>query len=104
MVVFCVSVTSVAKVTNRLPFTRFWMATRAPGFCWLFPNSGSIESWEIPATFSKRLVTWLLTCDATSDSAPRLPGGVGFAADAAVVLPKAIRLMMSDGGKEGTEV
>jgi len=33
-----------------------------------------------------------------------LPGGVGFAAEASVVFPKAIRLMMSDGGSEGTYV
>ena len=32
-------------------------------------STGLMESWEMPATFETRLVTWLLTCDATSDSA-----------------------------------
>jgi hypothetical protein len=52
---------------------------------------------------SRALLIWLLTWDAISDCAPKAPGGVGFAAAASDVFPKAIRLMMSDGGSEGSE-
>ena len=81
------------------------MVMRAPGFCCvpLPARTGSTDRREMPAIFSTRLVTWLLTCDASSDSAPKFPG-VGLAADASEVLPKAKRLIMSDGGSDGTEV
>jgi hypothetical protein len=47
------------------------MVIFAPGGPWLVPpaSTGLMESWEMPATFETRLVTWLLTCEATSDSA-----------------------------------
>jgi len=66
-----VDATLVEKVTKRLPVTRCWMVTFAPGGPWelLLARTGLMESCEIPAIFEKRLVTWLETCDATSDSA-----------------------------------
>src|SRR3954462_10533666 len=103
MVWFCVEVTSVANVTKILLVTRCCTAMCAPGFCWFPPSTGSMESCEMPANFSTRLVIWLETCDAMSDSAPSAPGGVGFAALASDVLPKAIRLMMSEGGSAGSD-
>src|SRR5512143_3627319 len=100
---FCVAVTSVAKSTKILLVTRCWMAMRAPGFCPFPPSTGSIDSCEMPATFDSRLVTVLLTCVATRACAPSIPGGLGFAACASVVLPRATRLMMSAGGSAGSE-
>src|SRR5882724_5898112 len=98
-----VDVTSVEKVTKTLLVTLCWMATRAPGLCWELPRTGSIDNWEMPASFSTRFVIWLLTWEAISDCAPKAPGGVGFAAAASEVFPKAIRLMMSEGGSDGSE-
>src|ERR1700740_3220006 len=75
---------------------------QAPGVCWLQPSSGSTERCEMPAILSTRLVTWPLTCEASVDSAPKFPGA-GLAAEASEVLPKARRLMMSEGGSEGSD-
>ena len=75
----------------------------AAGLCWVLPSTGSIDSWERPASFSTRFVIWLLTWEAISDCAPKAPGGVGLAAAASEVFPKAIRLMMSEGGSDGSE-
>jgi hypothetical protein len=89
-------VTSVAKVTNILLVT-LWMATRAPGSvdC---SRTGSTDNCEIPASFSTRLVIWLLTWDDQQlrnapvelDLPPRLP-----------TFLKAIRLMISKEATKG---
>src|ERR1700753_4301311 len=104
MVWFCVEATLLENVTNRFPVTRCWMVMFAPGGPWLVPpaNTGLMDSCEIPATLETRLVTWLLTCDATKDSAAWL-AGVVFCALASVVEPKASRLMISAAGNAGSD-
>src|SRR5215475_8801748 len=76
------------------------------GPCALLPaNTGLIDNCEIPATFEIRLVTWLDTCDATSDSAVWLVLVLAlFTAAASVVCPNASRLMMSACGSAGSDV
>ena len=66
-------------------------------------STGLMESWEMPATFETRLVTWLLTCEATNDSACLICRSGGLFALASVVVPNASRLMMSAAGNEGSE-
>src|ERR1700761_4711703 len=105
MVWFWVEATLLEKVTKRLPVTRCWIVILAPGGPWLVPpaNTGLIESCEMPATFETLLVTWLLTCEATNDSAAWFAGVEGLFALASVVVPNARRLMMSAAGKDGSE-
>src|SRR5580700_10124205 len=66
-------------------------------------STGLIESCEIPAIFETRLVSWLETCDATSDSAAWF-AGVALALLASVVCPNASRLIISASGSAGSEL
>ena len=66
-------------------------------------RTGLMDNCEMPATLETRLVTWLDTCEATSDSAAWLVG-VGLALLASVVCPKASRLMISAEGSAGSEL
>src|SRR5664279_1146112 len=80
------------------------MAILGPVFCPPPPpNPGSIDSCEIPAIFDTRLVTWLLRLEAIVDCALMLADCV-FCALASVVLPNAMRLMISTGGRDGSEL
>ncbi len=90
------------KVTKILLVTLFCTVIIAPAFCWLLPSVGSTDKCERPAKFCTRLVTWPLTAEAILCSAVWL-AVVFAAAEASCVLPKAIRLMMSAGGSDGSE-
>src|SRR6476660_5053679 len=82
------------------------MAMRAPVFCPLsFPSPGSICNCDTPASLAILPLTWLLMPDASKDCAPLALGGLGlgFADADSTVFPVAIRLMMSTGGKAGSE-
>src|SRR5437588_5934461 len=74
------------------------MATRAEGFVLLPPIRGSICKLEIPASFCTLLLNWLAACDAIMESVLWLA-----AADSWVVLPRAIRLIMSAVARGGSE-
>src|ERR1043165_4599764 len=83
------------------------MGMRGPVFGPLsLPSPGSICNCDTPASLAILPLTWLLMPDASKDCAPiALVGlGLGFAAADSTVFPVAIRLMMSTGGKAGSEV
>src|SRR5215831_16899561 len=68
-----VDVGSLMKVTDRLAVTRWRTVTPTVEPCASLSRTGSIDSCEIPTTFCRRFVIVLLTPDARSDNAPKLP-------------------------------
>src|SRR6516165_2695433 len=75
------------------------MASRAPALLPCPPICGSIFRDEIPTIFPTRLPTWPANCPAKTDC-----GVVGHAEAASVVRPVTRRLMMSTGGRGGSDV